>query len=163
MQRTRPRRLSNAPAVTLATTARAPVVHTLHLPPDAAVADALNRHKDELGIAHVYQGEELKRLWGADPAQDARVPDLFVEVQPGVIYTKPTNAKIAEHGGFSADDTHVALLVSGKDVKAGTVADKVETTQVAPTILEALGMDPNALEAVRLQHTPGLPALPFVK
>jgi glycosyltransferase involved in cell wall biosynthesis len=33
----------DAPAVTLATRARAPVVHTLHLPPDAAVADAL-RH-----------------------------------------------------------------------------------------------------------------------
>ncbi len=33
----------DAPAVTLANRARAPVVHTLHLPPDAAVADAL-RH-----------------------------------------------------------------------------------------------------------------------
>ena len=33
----------DVPAVTLAHTARAPVVHTLHLPPDAAVADALRR------------------------------------------------------------------------------------------------------------------------
>jgi glycosyltransferase involved in cell wall biosynthesis len=33
----------DAPAVTLATTARAPVLHTLHLPPDVAVADALRR------------------------------------------------------------------------------------------------------------------------
>jgi glycosyltransferase involved in cell wall biosynthesis len=31
----------DAPAITLATRLRAPVVHTLHLPPDAAVADAL--------------------------------------------------------------------------------------------------------------------------
>ncbi|HWX95801.1 MAG TPA: glycosyltransferase [Solirubrobacteraceae bacterium] len=33
----------DAPAVTLAPTACAPVVHTLHLPPDAAVAEALRR------------------------------------------------------------------------------------------------------------------------
>jgi glycosyltransferase involved in cell wall biosynthesis len=33
----------DAPAVTLATTACAPVVHTLHLPPDAAVADAVRQ------------------------------------------------------------------------------------------------------------------------
>ena len=129
----------------------------------AAVADALSQRKDELGIAHVYQGEELVRLWGADPARDARVPDLFIDVQPGVIYTKPTNPKLAEHGGFTADDTHVALLVAGKDIKAGILADAVETRQVAPTILAALGMDPNALEAVRLQHTQGLPGLPFGK
>ena len=127
------------------------------------VADALMARKDELGIAHVYQGEELQRLWGADPARDARVPDLFVDVQPGVIYTKPTNAKIAEHGGFTADDTHVALLVAGARIKPGLIADAVETRQVAPTILMALGMDPKALEAVRTQQTPGLPGLGFAK
>ena len=33
----------DAPAISLATGLRAPVVHTLHLPPDAAVADALRR------------------------------------------------------------------------------------------------------------------------
>ncbi|GGF14532.1 phosphodiesterase [Aliidongia dinghuensis] len=127
------------------------------------VADALMARKDELGIAHVYQGDELKRLWGADPAQDARVPNLFVEVQPGVIYTKPTNAKLAEHGGFAADDTHVALLVAGAGIKSGVVADSVETRQVAPTILKALGMDPSRLDAVRAQHTAALPGLGFTK
>lgn len=129
----------------------------------AAIAAALDQRKDELGIAHIYQGDELKRLWGADPATDARVPDLFIGVQPGVIYTKPTNAKLAEHGGFTADDTHVALLVAGKGIKAATLSDQVETRQVAPTILKALGMDPDALEAVRLQRTQSLPGLSFGK
>jgi len=129
----------------------------------AAVAAGLEQHKDELGIDHVYQGEELKRLWGADPATDARVPDLFIGVQPGVIYTKPTNPKRAEHGGFTTDDTHVALLISAKDIKPGTIADTVETRQVAPTILQALGMDPMALEAVRAERTQGLPGLSFAK
>ncbi|HEV2678806.1 MAG TPA: alkaline phosphatase family protein [Aliidongia sp.] len=127
------------------------------------IADALMARKDELGIGHIYQGPELKRLWGADPAADSRVPDLFVETQPGVIYTKPTNAKIAEHGGFSADDTHVAILVSGARITPGTVRDPIEIRQVAPTILRALGMDPNRLDAVRAQHTKALPGLDLAK
>jgi hypothetical protein len=32
---------------------------------------------------------------------------------------------------------------------------------VAPTILQALGLDPNLLDAVRIEGTPVLPGLPF--
>jgi hypothetical protein len=38
------------------------------------------------------------------------------------------------------------------------VAAAVETTQIAPTILHLLGLDPNALQAVRTDHTQVLPA-----
>ena len=34
-----------------------------------------------------------------------------------------------------------------------------ETTQVAPTILRALGLDPNRLDGVRKEGTPVLPGL----
>ena len=128
-----------------------------------AVAAGLTQRKDELGIDHVYYGDELKRMWRADPANDARVPDLFIGVQPGVIYTKPTNPKVAEHGGFTPDDTHVAVLVAGRGIKPGQISEAVETKEVAPTILAALGMNPNALEAVRTEKTPTLPGLPFSK
>jgi hypothetical protein len=37
----------------------------------------------------------------------------------------------------------------------------VETTQVAPTILNVLGFDPNQLDAVRQEGTPVLPGLSF--
>jgi hypothetical protein len=33
----------------------------------------------------------------------------------------------------------------------------VETTQIAPTILELLGLRPSALQAVRIEHTQSLP------
>ena len=75
----------------------------------------------------------------------------------GVIYTKPTATKIAEHGGFGEDDTHVALLLSGPGLQAGTVSVPVSTTQVAPTILSALGLDPRALQAVVQEDTTVLP------
>jgi len=33
----------------------------------------------------------------------------------------------------------------------------VKTTQIAPTILQLLGLDPNALQAVQIEHTAALP------
>ena len=33
-----------------------------------------------------------------------------------------------------------------------------ETTQIVPTILRLLGLNPRALQAVRIEHTPVLPA-----
>ena len=35
--------------------------------------------------------------------------------------------------------------------------DYVETTEIAPTILHLLGLDPSAMQAVRAQGTPVLP------
>ena len=63
------------------------------------------------------------------------------------------------HGGFSHDDTNVILLVSHPDFEARTVSAGVGTAQVAPTILEALGLDPDKLDAVRAEGTAVLPAL----
>ena len=42
-----------------------------------------------------------------------------------------------------------------------TVTSPVETSQVAPTILEILGLDPNWLQAVQIEHTQALPAIQF--
>jgi hypothetical protein len=36
----------------------------------------------------------------------------------------------------------------------------VKIIQIAPTILALLGLNPMALEAVRIEHTPLLPGLP---
>jgi arylsulfatase A-like enzyme len=77
-----------------------------------------------------------------------------------VIYSG-SKKKIAEHGGGTPDDTHVALLISIAGLKARHVAVPVETTQVAPTILRALGLDPRDLQAVREEQTKVLPGAPF--
>jgi arylsulfatase A-like enzyme len=51
------------------------------------------------------------------------------------------------------------LLVSNPGLEARTIHSFVETAQVAPTILKILGLDPNALDAVRLEGTQVLPSL----
>jgi hypothetical protein len=90
------------------------------------------------------------------PAGDARVPDLIGVVQHGVVYTGHTS-KIAEHGGQDPQDRHVPLLVWGAALGHGIVTTPVETTEIAPTILHLLGLDPQSLQAVRAQGTPVLP------
>jgi arylsulfatase A-like enzyme len=79
-----------------------------------------------------------------------------LHAQTGVVYTGSLK-KQAEHGGFAHDDTNVMLLVSNPRIKAKTVTSFVETTQVAPTILSILGLDPKALTAVQAEGTPVLP------
>ena len=78
----------------------------------------------------------------------------------GVTYSGST-AKLAEHGGFAHDDTNVMLLLSNPSFGPQTVREGVGTVQVAPTILQALGLDPSALSAVRAEGTSVLPAVQF--
>ncbi|MFD9127240.1 alkaline phosphatase family protein [Kitasatospora sp. NPDC059571] len=108
------------------------------------------------GLAEVYAGRAAAEYFGARPG-DSRVPDLYGVTRPGVVYTGGTS-KIAEHGGASADDLDVPLVVAGAGTPSGVrSAAPVQTKQIAPTILSLLGLDPRDLEAVRAEHTRVLP------
>jgi hypothetical protein len=85
------------------------------------------------------------------------VPDVIGIAQVGTVYTGG-QGKIAEHGGDNPQDRDVPIVVSGDPVEAnGNVDRPVETTQIAPTILRLLGLDPDALKAVQIEHTETLP------
>jgi arylsulfatase A-like enzyme len=115
------------------------------------------------GIGEIFSGPNLETYFhapGIPPNGDPRTPDILVTPNIGVTYSGSTK-KLAEHGGFSRDDTNVILLVSNPSFKPSTVTTAVQTAQIAPTILAALGLDPNALIAVQLEHTQLLPAVPF--
>ena len=51
------------------------------------------------------------------------------------------------------------LLVSNPRFDARTITSPVETAQVAPTILQALGLSPQSLQGVRLEGTQVLPGI----
>ena len=73
--------------------------------------------------------------------------------QYGVVYTSH-KAKIAEHGGDHLEDRNVPILVVWPGATGGlNVTAPVETTQIAPTILQLLGLNPDELEAVRIEGT----------
>lgn len=109
----------------------------------------------------VFAGNSLK-LSFSDPATDSRTPDIIVAPNVGVVYTGGTK-KVSEHGGFANDDRNVLLIVSNPGIPAATYTGTVETRQVAPTILQALGISPGALWAVQKEGTEALPGLLFGK
>jgi hypothetical protein len=121
------------------------------------VAAYLNANAQALFIDEVLAGDDLKLKFN-DPASDSRTPDIFVQPQYGTIYTGSAK-KNAEHGGLSFGDTNVALIVSNPRIRSAVLKTPVITSQVAPTILQSLDIDPDALKSVRIEQTSVLPGL----
>jgi Type I phosphodiesterase / nucleotide pyrophosphatase len=107
-------------------------------------------------LGQIYYGPSLALNYN-DPTKDPRTPDIIVTPNVGVTYSGSTS-KLSEHGGFAHDDTNVILLLSNPSFHSEMVRSSVGTVQVAPTILKALGLNPSALDAVRVEGTPVLPA-----
>ena len=128
---------------------------------DAAVAilEANPSTTTGIGLGQIYYGPSLFLNFN-DPTIDPSTPDIIVTPNVGVTYSG-SHAKQAEHGGFAHDDTNVVLLLSNPSFKPRTVSAPVGTAQVAPTILKALHLNPNLLDAVRAEGTSVLPAVQF--
>jgi hypothetical protein len=139
-------------------------ISQLWLAPGKSLATAvaqLESHASTAGIGQIFYGPSLETMFNAPslpPNGDPRTPDIIVQPNVGVVYTG-SSKKQAEHGGFAQDDTNVMLLVSNPSIQGSTVTSFVETAQVAPTILQALGLNPNQLQGVEKEGTPVLPGL----
>ena len=127
----------------------------------AAAVATLEENGSKIGLGTIFYGSSLAMNYdtpGLPPYGDPRTPDIIVTPNPGVVYTGST-AKQEEHGGFSHDDTNVMMLLSNPRFRPNTVYADVSTAQVAPTILQALGLNPQSLQAVQLEGTSVLPDL----
>ena len=113
-------------------------------------------NQQALGIQEIFAGQSLRNKFD-NPGADPRTPDIILKVNTGVIFTGGT--KLSEHGGFNEDDVHTALLLSLDGMERAVVKSAVSNQQVAPTIIKALGLDPNDLEAVRKEQIHVLPFL----
>ena len=125
--------------------------------PDAV--DILESNATGIGMGEIYYGPSLAlnyNVGGWNAGDDPRSPDIIVTPNEGVTYSSSTSM-IEDHGGFAHDDTNVILLVSNPRFAPQTVSNITTTTEVAPTILAALGLSPQALDAVRIEGTPVLP------
>jgi arylsulfatase A-like enzyme len=121
-----------------------------------------------IGLGQIFYGPSLESMIdepgtpasgdAPTPEADPRTPDIIVTPNVGIIYTGSL-AKQAEHGGFAHDDTNVMLLLSNPSFSPKLFSNPVETSQVAPTILKALGLDPNELVGVRSEGTQALPGV----
>ncbi len=140
-------------------------------PNTGAAVTLLEDNAQTAGIGEIFYGASLETMFNAPgvptvngpccallPGGDPRTPDIIVAPNVGVIYTGSTK-KQEEHGGFAFDDTNVMLLVSNPGIQARTITSWVETMQVAPTILQLVGLDPSSLDAVQIEGTTVLPGL----
>jgi Type I phosphodiesterase / nucleotide pyrophosphatase len=109
------------------------------------------------GLSTVYAGAAAAAYFGV-PVSDPRHPVVFGIVQPGVIYADQPD--IAQHGGANFQDRSIPILVLLPGLRHGaTIGASVEITQIAPTILQLLGLNPRSLQAVRIEGTRVLPGL----
>ena len=124
-----------------------------------SAVDLLEQNAATIGLGQIFYGPSLWLNYnkpGTGPGEDPRTPDIIVAPNPGVTYvTSPTVSE--DHGGFGHDDTNVMLLVANPAFTAQIVSTDTSTTQVAPTILQSLGLNPASLQAVQLEGTPVLP------
>ena len=116
-------------------------------------------------VDFILSGAPLAAMFNS-PLRDPRTPDLIVQPIPGTIYSG-SKGKVAEHGGFATNDTHVPIIVfNGANIQHGGTGAKVvnapvTTDQVAPTILATLNLNPGKLDAARIEHVQVLPGLGF--
>jgi hypothetical protein len=125
----------------------------------SAAVELLESNAAAIGLGQIYYGPALwlnYNVGGLEPGQDPRTPDIIVTPNVGVTYSG-SSTMIEDHGGFGHDDTNVIMLVGNPSFKAVTVSATTTTTQVAPTIVKALGLDPQELDAVREEGTAVLP------
>jgi hypothetical protein len=131
-----------------------------------AVANVLTIKANEqsLRIQQILTGASLKLLF-PDPLNDPAPPDIILVPYNGTNYEPTTNTALpavqAEHGGFNENETHVPMLVVHSSLPHAQYRNPVTLTQIAPTILMLLGLDPNALQAVQLEGTTVLPGIPI--
>jgi hypothetical protein len=125
----------------------------------SAAVGLLETNAAAIGLGQIYYGPTVAlnyNVGGLEPGEDPRTPDIIVTPNVGVTYSGSTTM-IGDHGGFAHDDTNVILLVANPGFTAQTVSAATATTQVAPTIVKALGLDPQALDAVQAEGTQVLP------
>ena len=123
----------------------------------------LEQNASAIGLGEIFAGPTVDVMFnkpGIPPNGDSRTPDIIVTPNVGVTYTG-SSKKLEEHGGFSHDDTNVVLMLSNPSFSGATIFTGVETKQVAPTILKALGLDPASLQAVQIEGTTVLPGTSF--
>jgi hypothetical protein len=126
----------------------------------AQAAALLTALPAKFGIDEVLWGQQLVAAGFGDPAADDRAPDIIIKLKPEFLIHD--SSKRAEHGGFSEDDLHVALILAGALPPAdrGSIQNApVQSTQIAVTALQALGLNPAKLQGAQIEKTAPLPGI----
>lgn len=120
--------------------------------PREGVEEALAAHlRTQPGIAAAYTATRLRGQEGAGDALFAPAKRAFfaersgdvvvVQARGWYMYPDP-EVYAAMHGSPYDYDTHVPIVIAGPGVQAATIAQRVEPTQIVPTLAALLGIAP---------------------
>lgn len=116
--------------------------------------------EDAAAQGSVLYGQSIINAGLGDPRTSDRTPDIIVPLKTGYFFGNATK-KRAEHGGFTDADTHVALIAGStgfsRNLQGKIISKTVSTTQIAPTTLQVLGLNPQRLQGVQIDRTQTLP------
>jgi glycosyltransferase involved in cell wall biosynthesis len=145
----------DAPAVRLATALQAPVVHTLHLPPDQAVSSALRQvagHSRPPAVAVVsdFQASQWRRVVPVDavlpPYPPTRVMAWSGTAGPGALFAgRLSPEKGAAEAIDIADAAGVPIDVYGDVYDAGYSRDQIDPRRAGPGVTVHQGVPRTSL------------------
>jgi glycosyltransferase involved in cell wall biosynthesis len=135
----------DAPAVTHATTARAPVVHTLHLPPDAAVADALRRAAGldappTIAGVSAFQARAWRQLIAVDAILPPYVPTRLIAWSPKAGDSAVFAGRLSpEKGAVEAIEiaraADIAIHLYGDSYDSGYTREQIDPRRADPGVI----------------------------
>ena len=104
--------------------------------PDLALAlRALQEHREEWGIAHIYNQDELRALHAPEQVR------LAVDALPGHCFLDKPEETHGEHGfGLDCPQARTLLWLAGPGIRRGERIERARLVDIAPTLAHALGL-----------------------
>jgi len=118
---------------------------------------ALTANQASAHIQRILSGEGVKLMF-RDPLNDSRTPDIIVEPDSGLSIANPKTVGIAEHGGLA---TKIRMCRFSLRTRHSPVGRSRPLCRLRRSHLQfsELGLDPQKLEAVKIEKTQVLPGL----
>jgi glycosyltransferase involved in cell wall biosynthesis len=136
----------DAPAVALASTLNAPIVHTLHLPPDDAVAGALRQVVQHDGPAVVAcvsasQASSWRRTVPVDAILPPYIPTRRIPFSPapGGPESRDGGRETGKYGPFLDHDAGSGAVFAGRFSPEKGAADAIRIAQLAGIQIDLFG------------------------
>lgn len=115
-----------------------------------AARAALEMHKEEWRIAHIYDEAELRSLHAP------REVHLAVDAMPGVHFSEHDSKSLGEHGfPVTAEEAQVLFLLKGPGIVPGTVIPQMRVVDIAPTLAALMGLSLPGTDGTPVAQLPG--------
>jgi hypothetical protein len=125
---------------------------------EASTAKAnLMAQAEALNIQNVLAGDEVWEFGFGNPRVDSRAPDVMIIAKDGTLFS--ANAQTENHGAWLPDDLEVPMVFYNPSFSPANHSLEVKTTQLASTMLSALGLPLAQLDGWRSEGSPVLPLL----